>query len=348
MVALRCSDSRMPLFLASSIWSAIELPQRLLAHEGRGEDLPLGGGQLVLEDGGLAVGHQFDPEVAAVVHDHRLLVAVEVAGGHVRDMGRGTRRPGAQRHGLRVLAGIFLDRERRPAVGVAFAQHRVDGAPQALGITLLDLLFLGVLRLFRIIGQLVALALQLRDRFFQLRDGGADVGQLDDVGFDFLGQFAQLRQEVGDALALGQILGEVGDDPAGQGDVPGLHFDPGPLGEGLDDRQQGVGRQCGGFVDFGPDDLVCAHCGVLSLGCNAGRLNEGKAHSPLSALIETGLPGQRRAGKQVSENAENAGLLMSQSDARCPLLLLKSGKGPRESVYSIQTAERVSRGICVT
>ncbi len=73
----------------------------------------------------------------------------------------------------------------------------------------------------------------------------------------------KLGQIVGDPLAFGQILGEVGDDPAGQGDVPGFDLDPGALGEGLDDREQGVGGQCGGFVDFGPDDLVSCSCSLL-------------------------------------------------------------------------------------
>ena len=52
-------------------------------------------------------------------------------------------------HRVRVLARVFLDRARRAAVGVAFAQHRVDGRADALGVARLDRLFFVGLRVAR-------------------------------------------------------------------------------------------------------------------------------------------------------------------------------------------------------
>jgi hypothetical protein len=46
----------------------------------------------------------------------------------------------------------------------------------------------------------VALGLQLGDGLLQLRDGGADVGQLDDVGLGLERQRAEFGEVVGDAL----------------------------------------------------------------------------------------------------------------------------------------------------
>ena len=57
---------------------------------------------------------------------HRLLGGAEVAVAHRRHVRRRLRRPGA--HRVRVLARVGLDRRGRAAVGVALAQHRVDGA----------------------------------------------------------------------------------------------------------------------------------------------------------------------------------------------------------------------------
>src|SRR5664280_2424009 len=100
---------------------------------------------------------------------------------------------------------------------------------------------------------------QLRAAIKELRDGGADVRQLDDVGLRALSQLAQLRKVVGEFLRRGQVIREVGDDPAGEGDVPRLELDAGTLGVGPNDREQSVARQRRRLVDLGPDDLCCCH-----------------------------------------------------------------------------------------
>ena len=55
---------------------------------------------------------------------------------HGGDVGLRVRRPGA--HRVRVLAGVLLHRGGGPAVGVALAQHRVDGAALDLVVAGLD------------------------------------------------------------------------------------------------------------------------------------------------------------------------------------------------------------------
>ncbi len=258
MVAFRCSDSSSALGLGLLDLLGVEGAQRLDAHEGAAQDLAFQRGQAVLEDLDRAVlGLELDADRLLLVDDGGLLVAVEVAARHMGDMGLVVGLPGAQLVG--VLLGEVLDRERGPAVGVALAQDRVDGAAQGLGITGLDLLLGLVGGALGIVGQRVALRLQLGDGFLQLRQRGADVRQLDDVGFGRQGQRAQLGQAVGNPLGLGQIIGEVGDDAARERDVAELDIDAGPFGEALDDRQQGEGGQVRGLVGLRPDDLVIAH-----------------------------------------------------------------------------------------
>ena len=155
--------------------------------------------------------------------------------------------------------GVLLHRGRDPAVGVAFPQHRVDGAAEHLGVLGLDRLLRVVLRLLGVVRHGVALLLQLLDRRQQLRHRGADVGQLDDVGLRRLRNLAQFGQVVGLPLRRRQLLGEARQDTARQRDVPRVHGDAGGLGEGLHDRQQRVGGEGGGFVGLGVEDLCCGH-----------------------------------------------------------------------------------------
>ncbi len=176
----------------------------------------------------------------------------EVAGAHGGHVGLRVARPGA--HAVRVLPGVLLDRLRGAAVGVALAQHRVDRAALDLVVAGLDRLLLVGLRLLRVVGQVEALGLQLGDGRLQLRDRGADVRQLDDVRLGRLGELAELREGVVDLLLVRQVVGEDRQDATGQRDVAGLDRHAGVLGERLDDRQQRVGRQRGGFVGLGVDD----------------------------------------------------------------------------------------------
>ena len=65
---------------------------------------------------------------------------------------------------------------------VTFAQHGIDGTAQHLAVLILDRLLRICRRGLGKVGDLVALALELSDALLQLRNGRADVRQLDDVG----------------------------------------------------------------------------------------------------------------------------------------------------------------------
>ena len=101
---------------------------------------------------------------------------------------------------MRVLACVFLDGAGGAAVGVAFAQHRVDGRAQTLAVAHLDGFFFVGLGVFREVRNGVALALEFLDGGDQLSHRGTDIGQLDDVGLGAQRQFAQLIEVVGHLL----------------------------------------------------------------------------------------------------------------------------------------------------
>ncbi len=101
---------------------------------------------------------------------------------------------------MRVFFGIVFNRGRSPPIRIAFAQNRVDGAALDPVVTGPDGRLLVVGWFIRIVRQVVSPCLQFRDSCLQLGDGGADIGQLDNVGISGLGDFAQLGQRVTDPL----------------------------------------------------------------------------------------------------------------------------------------------------
>ena len=103
-------------------------------------------------------------------------------------------------------------------------ENRVDCGSKHLGIDSLDGLLLGVLGVGGVIGDVVALGLELGDALEELGDGGGDVGQLDDVALGGLGQLSQGGQLVRDPLLGLQSVGEVGDQSASNRDVPLLNL----------------------------------------------------------------------------------------------------------------------------
>src|SRR6185295_3076420 len=95
------------------------------------------------------------------------------------DMRLGVRTPGS--HLMRMLSGMSLHGERRAAIGVAFAQNRIDGTAFDFVVASLDVLLCIVLRIFWVLGKLVALTLQFLDGGVQLGKRRADIRQLDDI-----------------------------------------------------------------------------------------------------------------------------------------------------------------------
>ncbi len=154
---------------------------------------------------------------------------------------------------------VLLDGTGDAAIGVAFTQHRIDCAAEHLRVPRLDISLGIALRFFRVIGQIVALRLQLLDRGLQLRDRRADVRQLDDVGLGCLHQLAELGKIVGLALLVREIFRKRRDDPARQGDIAKLDVYACGFRECLDDRQERIRRQRRRLIGVRVDDLCSAH-----------------------------------------------------------------------------------------
>ena len=144
--------------------------------------------------GGLAYGAfvviplQPGARVRGLLDGRGQLAAIEVAGRHVGHVRSGVGSPGCQL--VRMFPGERLDRKRRTAVGVTFAQHRVDGAPQDPGEALVEPLLGVVARVLGVFRNVVAVRPELSDRLLDLRNRGRDVGQLDDDGLTVVGELA--------------------------------------------------------------------------------------------------------------------------------------------------------------
>ena len=190
----------------------------------------------------------------------------KVAALHGGNVGFGVFGPCA--HAVRIFFRKVFHCFGRAAVGVAFAQNGVDRAAFDAVVTFAHGFFFVGLRIGGIVGDGKAFCLQFFNRGGQLRYGRADVRQFDHVGVGLFHQFAQLGKRVGYALRFGQIFGERRQNAAGQGNIAGFDFDTGMAGKRLHNRQQGLGRQRGGFVGMGVDNGGFASHGIFS--CRLG------------------------------------------------------------------------------
>ena len=128
IVALRCTENSTPSSLARCDLGGQELAERGHVHGG-GVDHLAGEHRHRLAEhrGGAVVADQLDAQRSSSCSStadfslERKSSALMCA-----TLVFESRAPGA--HRVRVLAGVLLDRGRRPAVGVALAQHRVDRA----------------------------------------------------------------------------------------------------------------------------------------------------------------------------------------------------------------------------
>ena len=233
--------------------------ERSLAHEGTVEDLAGLQREPILEHLHAAVcAGPFNADLGRSSNGHRLLVVEEIARRHGRDMRLGVRRPGT--HGVGVLAGKLFDRLGRATVRIALAEDRIDGAAEHLAVAGADSAVLFGDRLVGVVRDGKAVGLNLGDGGLELRHRGADVGQLDDVGFGAERQLTEFGERVARLLLRRQPLREVGDDATGERDVAKLNVNTHLLCEGLHHRQEGVGGERGGFVGVGVDDgRVLAH-----------------------------------------------------------------------------------------
>ena len=97
---------------------------------------------------------------------------------------------------MRVLLGVRLDGFGGTAVAVALPQNGVHGRPFHPVVARFDVLLFRSAGVVGVVRQGVSQGLKLGDGGFQLRDGGADVGELDDVRVGRLGQLAELGEGV--------------------------------------------------------------------------------------------------------------------------------------------------------
>mmetsp|Transcript_56344 Transcript_56344/g.146889 ORF Transcript_56344/g.146889 Transcript_56344/m.146889 type:complete len:287 (+) Transcript_56344:1548-2408(+) len=179
----------------------IEVTEELAIHEGAVQHLPGLKWQLLLQHRLRAiVSQQLDASLASLGDAHGALVRVEVPVLHAPHHRLGFGGPLA--HRVRVTEGVLLHRDRSAAVRVALAQHGVHSAAEHLAVAGLDVLLLLALWLLRVVGHGEALRLELPNALLQLRDGRADVRQLDDVGLPALRQLTELREDVAGALLL--------------------------------------------------------------------------------------------------------------------------------------------------
>ena len=168
-----------------------------------------------------------------------------------------------------MFPGVILHRLGRAAVGVAFTQHGVHGGAEHFGITG-ACIFLSIgCRNFGEVGQRVTFGLQLGDGRLELRDGGADVWQLDDVCLGLEGERTEFGEIVVHALGLGQEIRKDGENACRHRDVACLHRNARVLCVGLNDRQEGVSGESGSFVGLRvDDDGLGGHVGGIKKGAN--------------------------------------------------------------------------------
>ena len=111
-----------------------------------------------------------------------------------------------------------------------------------------------------------------------------------------LGEPAQFGEVVRNLLLVGEVVTELGEDTGGHRDVTGLDVDAGGLGEGPDDRQEGVRRKQRRLVGQRVDDgrLRRSACAVWSRRRYVGRLSVSLRNkryvNPLACIACGGIP----------------------------------------------------------
>ncbi len=241
IVALRCTENSTSSALARAIWAVRNSRRAATFMKVASTTSPASTGTDSRSTVVVPSAPTSSMRRTSSAGDHdRAFVGAEIVCRHVGDVGPGIRAP--RTHRVRVLAGVLLDRVRRPTIGVALAQHGVDRRALDPVVAGADVALLVGLRVVRVVGHVVALGPQLGDRRLQLGYRRRDVRQLDDVRLRACGELAELGEGVADALVAGQTLREAGKDAPGKGDVARLDGYARDTGVGLDDRQERVRR----------------------------------------------------------------------------------------------------------
>ncbi len=115
--------------------------------------------------------------------------------------------------------GVVFDGFGSAAVGVSLAEDGVDGGAHYFCVSGAGVFFLIGGCVFREVWDGEAFFLEFFDGFFELRDGGGDVGEFDDVGIGPQGHLTEFGKVVGDLLIGWEEVGELGEDAGSEGDV---------------------------------------------------------------------------------------------------------------------------------
>ena len=195
----------------------------------------------------------------SAAHDDRLLVRAEVVGGHVRDVRLRVGRPRA--HRVRVLAGVLLDRRRRPAVGVALAQHRVHGAALDLVVAGAHVVLFVGLRIVGIVGHARSpCACSSAMASFSCGIDALMFGSLMMFASGVLASSPSSASASPTRCSAVERLGERREDPSGDSEMSRVStFDAGGAGVGLDDREERVRREQRRLVGERVDDRRVRH-----------------------------------------------------------------------------------------
>mmetsp|Transcript_13332 Transcript_13332/g.20566 ORF Transcript_13332/g.20566 Transcript_13332/m.20566 type:complete len:241 (-) Transcript_13332:161-883(-) len=138
--------------------------------------------------------------------------AIKVTLRHGSNVCFGVLGPVSHADGEPVVHGILLNRASDSPVRVSFTKDRVNSTTSNFAVFFQDGLFFVILRVGRVVRQVVTLSLQFFNCQQQLRNRSGDVGKLDDVGAPLLGQFSQHGEGIGFSLFFCQSLRELSDD----------------------------------------------------------------------------------------------------------------------------------------
>ena len=160
---------------------------------------------------------------------------------------------------MRMLPGVVLYDQGDTPVGVALAQHWIDSATEYFRVTVTDGLLGIVPGLRRVVWNVEALRLQFVDRGDQLRNGRADIRQLDNVGVGTFREFPKLSERIAVLLLGFQVLRKTRENSGSERNVASFDIDSRRICERFDDGQERASGQGGCFVGFRIDYLCGTH-----------------------------------------------------------------------------------------
>ncbi len=152
-------------------------------------------------------------------------------------------------------------------IRVSFSQDGVYRAAEHLAVACTHFLVRFCLRIFWKVGEVIAQSLQFGDSRLELRYGGADIGQLDDVGVRLVRQLGKLGQVIVYYFIGIQLVSKACKNAPCERDVTCFDGYISGGGKGFYNWQKRVGGQRRGFVGEGVDNLRAGGHVELTLSC---------------------------------------------------------------------------------